>query len=175
MIKAMSYAFIAHEKVNQRLDGAPYSVHLTLCAFFALRFIEIVPVQLRNNVIDAVFLHDIIEDARKTYNDIKTEFGAGVADIVFACTNEKGRNRKERASAKYYQGIIETPGAIFVKLCDRLANVKYSKEMGSPQFEMYKKEHIYFISGLFPTGVMVGDFQPMVNELNQMTVQNGKL
>ena len=168
MIKAMSYAFTAHESVNHRINGAPYSVHLALAGFYGLKFLEIVPIYLRQTAIDALFLHDTIEDTRKTYNDIKSEFGAGVADIVFACSNEKGRTRKERANLKYYQGIIGTPGAIFVKLCDRLANVKYSKETGSEQFEMYKKENNGFLSSLFPNVMTSKPFNPMILELNKM-------
>lgn len=168
MIKSMKFAFLAHEKVNQRYDRGPFSVHLALAGFFGIKFLEILPVNLRVPAMDGLFLHDTIEDARLTYNDIKKEFGQEVADIVYACTNEKGKDRKERASERYYQGIRETPGAIFVKLCDRLANVKYSKEMGSNQFEMYKKENLNFLSSLFPSVWDFGIYTPMTNELNQM-------
>lgn len=50
-----------------------------------------------------------------------------VADIVYAVTNEKGKNRSERANEKYYQGIRENKLAVIVKICDRLANALYSK------------------------------------------------
>ena len=60
----------------------------------------------------------------------------------------KGKNRKERANDKYYEGIRNTDGAIFVKLCDRIANVQYSKMTKSRMFEMYKKENMEFLKGL---------------------------
>ncbi len=72
--------------------------------------------------------------------------GKEEADIIYALTNEKGRNRAERGNDKYYEGIRNTPGAIFVKLCDRIANVQYSKMTKSRMFEMYKKENPEFMS-----------------------------
>ena len=85
--------------------------------------------------------HDLIEDTRVSYNDVKEHLGQEAADIIYALTNEKGKNRKERGGVKYYEGIRNTKGAVFVKLCDRIANVQYSKMTKSRMFEMYKKEH----------------------------------
>ena len=67
-----------------------------------------------------------------------------IVDIIYAVTNEKGKNRNERANEKYYEGIRSTPGAVFVKLCDRIANVQYSKMMKSRMFEVYGKEQFEF-------------------------------
>jgi (p)ppGpp synthase/HD superfamily hydrolase len=93
----------------------------------------------------ATWGHDLIEDCRVSYNDVKEQLGQEAADIIYAVTNEKGKNRKERANDKYYEGIRNTPGAVFVKLCDRIANVQYSKMTKSRMFEMYKKENDEFI------------------------------
>jgi (p)ppGpp synthase/HD superfamily hydrolase len=89
----------------------------------------------------ATWGHDLIEDTRVSYNDVMNHLGQEAADIVYAVTNEKGKNRKERGGVKYYEGIRQTQGAVFVKLCDRIANVQYSKMTKSRMFEMYKKEH----------------------------------
>ena len=97
-------------------------------------------VTLRDACLRATWGHDLIEDCRVSYNDVKTHLGQEAADIVYAVTNEKGKNRSERANDKYYEGIRNTPGAVFVKLCDRIANVQYSKMTKSRMFEMYKKE-----------------------------------
>jgi len=93
----------------------------------------------------AVWGHDLIEDCRVSYNDVKNQLDEGAADIIYAVTNDKGKNRKERAGVKYYEGIRNTPGAVFVKLCDRIANVQYGKMTKSRMFEMYKKENSEFI------------------------------
>jgi (p)ppGpp synthase/HD superfamily hydrolase len=92
--------------------------------------------------------HDLIEDTRTSYNDIQNRLGVYVADIVYAVSNEKGKTRKERANDKYYEGIRNTKGAVFVKLCDRIANVQYSKMTKSSMFKKYKEETPEFISRL---------------------------
>lgn len=102
--------------------------------------------------------HDLIEDTRVSYNDVKSKLGENAADIIYAVTNEKGKNRKERANDKYYEGIRNTPGAVFVKLCDRIANVQYSKMTKSRMFEMYKKENDNFLTSL---GFVEGQAHPL--------------
>jgi (p)ppGpp synthase/HD superfamily hydrolase len=92
--------------------------------------------------------HDLIEDTRTSYNDIQNRLGVFVADIIYAVSNEKGKTRKERANDKYYEGIRNTKGAVFVKLCDRIANVQYSKMTKSSMFKKYKEETPEFISRL---------------------------
>lgn len=177
-----------HENVNQKYDGNPYSLHLKMvvnnlpfifeeaweCGFIAD---DIYKQSLLNDYIKcyyAALLHDTIEDARLTYNDVKrlvsshnsfhfTDYDKeedhtyhhilmineeDVADIVYAVTNEKGKNRSERANDKYYQGIRENKLAVIVKICDRLANVLYSKMMGSRMLDVYKKEHEHFINSV---------------------------
>ena len=101
-------------------------------------------VTLRTACLRATWGHDLIEDCRVSYNDVKNHLGQEAADIIYAVTNEKGKNRSERANDKYYEGIRNTKGAVFVKLCDRIANVQYSKMTKSRMFEMYKKEHMNF-------------------------------
>ena len=52
---------------------------------------------------------------------------------------------ERRANDKYYNDICNTPGASFVKMCDRIANVRYSKLKGSSMFDKYKKENENFM------------------------------
>jgi (p)ppGpp synthase/HD superfamily hydrolase len=94
--------------------------------------------------------HDLLEDTRLSYNDVKEALDGYnsnetyIVDIIYALTNEKGKTRKECANEKYYTGIRNTPGAVFVKLCDRIANVEYSKMTGNSMFDKYAKEQYEF-------------------------------
>ena len=121
----------------------------------------------------ACWLHDVIEDARLTYNDVAKFAGYEVADIVYAVTNEKGKNRAERANHKYYEGIRLNQNAIFVKLCDRLANVDFSKDYRDNMFYTYKKENTDFLNSILPENSLTGHhFQDMVTELNALLNTN---
>lgn len=144
-----------HKDTNHMYDTyLPYEFHLRMVSNVAQEFIKYVPnlndgeTSFRDDVILAAWGHDLIEDTRTSYNDVREVLGHTPAEIIYAVSNEKGKTRKERANDKYYQGIRSTPGAVFVKLCDRIANVQYSKMSGSRMFEMYKKENSNFIQQL---------------------------
>jgi (p)ppGpp synthase/HD superfamily hydrolase len=166
-----------HSGTNHMYDKyLPYEFHLRMVVYVAQQNLELVPDRndgfrtFRESVVLAAWGHDLIEDCRVSYNDVKEKLGQEAADIVYAVTNEKGKNRKERANEKYYEGIRNTPGAVFVKLCDRIANVQYSKMTGSRMFEMYKKENIDFMVSL---GRQVGnDYEEMYQYLIKLLFED---
>lgn len=160
----MEYRKIAkelHESVNHTYDGYNYILHLDAVVSVANEFSDEINLEydfpsevheshksifLKDWIEQACYFHDLLEDTRTTYNDLMNICkNKTVVEIVYAVTNEKGRNRAERASDSYYQGIRETPGASFVKMCDRIANTRYSKMMGSSMFEKYQKENSEFM------------------------------
>ncbi len=137
--KAWNYAFKCHEDTNHRYDGWQYIVHLKKVRDVAEKFKHLLPHD-HEVIFASSWLHDVIEDTRQTYNDVKKVVGKQVADVVYALTNEKGKNRKERANKKYYDGIRANNVAIFVKTCDRIANMEYSAEFNTRMAKMYVKE-----------------------------------
>jgi (p)ppGpp synthase/HD superfamily hydrolase len=167
-IGPVQWIFKQHEDTNHMYDTyLPYSFHLRMVTNAAKDYIHLLPKNLQHSALLAAWGHDLIEDTRVSYNDVKEHLGQEAADIVYAVTNEKGKNRKERGGVKYYEGIRQTPGAVFVKLCDRIANVQYSKMTKSRMFEMYKKEHQDF-------ELMIGrytqnkDLEPMFEYLSNL-------
>ncbi|CAK7034916.1 MAG: hypothetical protein PARBA_04009 [Parabacteroides sp.] len=161
-------AFEIHDRVNQKYgDMLPYGFHLKMTASYVSRYGYLVAKTEEDILIlyAAAYLHDSIEDARLTFNDLVrfiSEFKVegfilpenilqqirwDVPEIVYALTNEKGRNRKERANAAYYEGIRNTKFASFVKMCDRLANIHYTTLFffANRMLDVYRREHEDFI------------------------------
>ena len=154
-----------HAAVNQTYDGyLPYAFHLRLTASYALRFLPLLQLDEARGetVLAAAYFHDTLEDARLSYNDLtallnrlKDEYGLrldvhAAAEAVYALTNDKGRTRAERAGDAYYQGIRETPFAPFLKMCDRLANLRYST-LWTPRQRMaqvYAEEMPHFLKNI---------------------------
>ena len=154
-----------HAAVNQTYDGyLPYAFHLRLTASYALRFLPLLQLDEAQGetVLAAAYFHDTLEDARLSYNDLnalltrlKAEHGLrldvhAAAEAVYALTNDKGRTRAERAGDAYYQGIRETPFAPFLKMCDRLANLRYST-LWTPRQRMaqvYAEEMPHFLKNI---------------------------
>lgn len=140
-----------HTSTNHMYDTyLPYEFHLKMAHNVFKDFKHLLPdlndgeTAFRDDVSLAVWGHDLIEDTRVSYNDVKLMLGDAPAEIIYAVTNEKGKTRNERANAKYYEGIRNTPGAVFVKLCDRIANVQYGSMTKSRMVEMYRKENELF-------------------------------
>ena len=149
-LKKIDWVISQHRDTNHMYDKyLPYEFHLRMVVEAAKKFKHLISYEDDfPEVILGAWGHDLIEDTRVSYNDVKSVLGARAADIIYALTNEKGKNRKERANHKYYDGIRTTPYAVFVKLCDRIANVQYSKMTGSRMFEMYKNENPEFMKSL---------------------------
>jgi len=137
--RALMVAEKAHN--NQSYDIYPYMYHIRQVVKIAedLGFDE--------SIILASCLHDTLEDTSLSYNDIKKAFGREVAEIVYCVTDELGRNRDEKKE-KTYPKIKANWKATVVKICDRIANIKQSKDYNQKLFDMYKKEHEVFCSKL---------------------------
>lgn len=164
-------AFEMHDRVNQLYGGfLPYGFHLKLTASYVSRYGHLVAETELDILIlyAAAYLHDTLEDTRLTYNDIvrfvrdfRVEgitlpdtyyrmITLQVPEIVYALTNEKGRTREERANEAYYKGIRETRFAPFIKMCDRLANLKFTVMFvfANNMFDVYKREYPHFIQSI---------------------------
>lgn len=176
-------AHLLHAGVNQTYDGSlPYGFHLDMVADGVMRYADEVCCS-EADVLPLYFgayYHDSIEDARLTYHDVVrkaqeflTDGPAHVAaEIVYALTNEKGRNRAERANEKYYRGIRQTPYAPFVKLADRLANATFSCRHDDGSNEgmrrIYRQELPHFLEAIRPETTDDRHFllpQAMIDEL----------
>jgi len=160
----VDWIFKQHRSTNHYYDKyLPYEFHLNMVAKVCEDFSYLISSSQKETVKLAAYGHDLIEDTRTSYNDVKEVLGEEVANIIYAVSNEKGKNRKERANEAYYKGIRAIPFAVYVKLCDRIANVQYSKLTKSRMFEMYRDENEDFIRSLgFSEGSSAAPFATQV-------------
>lgn len=164
-----------HRNTNHMYDAyLPYEFHLRMVNENYKRFYftmgEWTP-EFAKSVEFGCWGHDLMEDTRTNYNEIKNILGEDAAEIIRAVTNyNRGRNRNERMPDFVYDDIRNTPGAIFTKLCDRIANVQYSKMTGSSMFDKYKKENDHFLTklGLMGLDQDITTYYNMVNDLNNI-------
>lgn len=139
-----------HSSVNHYYGQTEYLVHLDSVFAYGCVFIRFVPKELRVDFLIACYAHDLIEDARLSYSDVKRRFGSIVADMVYAVTHGKGKTRKEKASKEYYRGIKEVPYADLLKICDRLSNYDLSlRQNNITKLEMYVGEYESFEDALY--------------------------
>ena len=183
-------AHALHASVNHAYDRIrPYGFHLDMVVNWVRKYIEEV-CESEQDVLPiyfAAFYHDSIEDARLSYNDVMKiakelmdeEQAYLATEIVYALTNEKGRNRAERANEKYFAGIREIPYAPFVKLADRLANTSYAFSKGTADSlrmsKVYREELPGFLEALKVEGTDIRFSLPaaMVEDLWEVIPQCG--
>lgn len=175
---AKHYALKCHSDTNHFYDGnKPYSIHLIWVVKVAERFLYLIPKHDdRELILAGCWLHDSIEDTRNTYNDLLKATSKEVAELAYAVTNEKGKNRAERANNKYYNGIMEVPFASFIKLCDRIANVEYSKyrSEGKSMLKKHEQENEAFVGKLFEGSIdnpVTKAYPEMVAHLKSLFVE----
>jgi (p)ppGpp synthase/HD superfamily hydrolase len=113
-------------------------------------------------------LHDSVEDVHGiNYNFIKDKYGYEVAEVVFACTELRGRNRTERHNQEYFDGLKANKSATFVKLCDIIANMEQGKLKGSNMLKKYIKEYPHVKEQLY-----VEKFKPMFDYIENNFIEN---
>lgn len=150
--RAKTYATEKHTSTNHEYAGRPYTFHLNMVAEAANRHIAGFSQHEQELILAGCWCHDVIEDARETYNDVKGVLGEEVAEIAYALTNEKGRSRAERADDRYYSMIKANDLACIVKVADRVANATFSRSQGSRMFDIYRQEYQNFKSKLYTPG-----------------------
>jgi guanosine-3',5'-bis(diphosphate) 3'-pyrophosphohydrolase len=143
--KAM--AFAAERHGSQMYGRDPYTRHLSDVAHVLRRFGH----GDDENLVASAWLHDVVEDTATTVEEVAAEFGREVADMVFAVTNEPGKNRAER-HAKTYPKIAGLNRVTTLKLADRIANTEESIRSNSSLFGMYQKEWAGFREYLIRAG-----------------------
>ena len=117
--KAFNLAKEAHEG-QLRKSGEPYIIHPVAVAKILSEL------NMDSQTICAGLLHDVIEDTKYTYDDIKEMFGENIADIVEGVTKIKNLNYKKADEAqaenirKMVLAMSKDIRVVIVKLADRL-------------------------------------------------------
>lgn len=143
--RARRFSITAHNQANKFYGKTLlYGHHLGDVVDEGRFFRYLVPAHDYNIVESCLWGHDSVEDTGITYNDVKAELGPLVADGIYAMTNFRGKTRDERACDGYYMGLKDFQYGEFMKLCDRIGNVKHSFETGGSMFKKYHREQEEF-------------------------------
>lgn len=130
-----------YKDVKKKYDGLPYSHHIRMVASTAIRHFSDQTIPQRYYILVACFGHDLIEDARLSYNDLNKKYGGRIADLIFSVTDYTGRTREDRAC---YDKTKQADFGPYLKMCDRYANGAYSKLTRSEMYERYAAEYPKF-------------------------------
>jgi (p)ppGpp synthase/HD superfamily hydrolase len=115
--------FAAERHANQKRKGKagePYINHLLEVA----QLISGAVPEPDTNLVIAALLHDVIEDAGVTKNEIVERFGSDVADLVAEVTDDKSLPKAERKRLQIENAPKKTVRAQAIKLADKISNLR---------------------------------------------------
>ncbi|MFN3992805.1 MAG: HD domain-containing protein [Tabrizicola flagellatus] len=115
---AHRFAESAHAgQVRKGVAQEPYVTHLAEVANLTRTFGG------SDEAIAAAWLHDTVEDCGVQPETLLREFGADVARIVAALTDDKSLPKAERKRLQVLHAPGKDADAALVKLCDKISNV----------------------------------------------------
>lgn len=116
--KALEFATEKHKFQKRKNSvGDPYIVHP----------IEVRDMLVLSGVTDeatlcSALLHDTVEDTGTTYEELVSEFGLSIANIVMECTDNKSLPKVDRKKIQITHAEHISDKAKLVKLADKLSN-----------------------------------------------------
>jgi len=137
LTRAYEFAYLVHEG-QTRLSGEPYIVHpVEVAKILAQLGVDTI-------TLAAALLHDTIEDSQEvTIERLKEEFGEIVAKIVDGVTKvehisttvgpDQDSKKKMETIQKMFLAMAEDMRVIFVKLADRLHNMRTINFVEDPE------------------------------------------
>lgn len=126
-------SFAIHKHGNQIYGDYPYVTHLDQVVDCLKEF-----GYNDRDLINAGYLHDVLEDTVTHPFEIAEVFGAVVETMVLAVTavgvNRAAKTERTILNLKLY------PLAIPLKMADRLCNMRFSAKQGRGHIKMYSRE-----------------------------------
>ena len=143
--RAREFAAVAHGDQKRKYSGRPYVTHTQEVA-------EIVAHAGGDpEMVAAAHLHDVLEDTAITFEEVRGQFGAAVADLVLQLTDQVPRSYGARTARKHAEADRLArcdDRAKTVKLADVISNTR-SIEVEDPDFaRIYLAEMRYLVPRL---------------------------
>ena len=127
----------ATQKHGHQIDDEerPYILHPVFVGRIIMEVLaddldHVIEQESKKDIIQAAFLHDVLEDTNTTHRELIEEFGQKVCDLVLELTHEGDKSRG------FYFPRLKSKEAIIIKFVDRLHNLS---RMHS--WDMDRQEH----------------------------------
>jgi len=147
--------------MGQKLPGSnlPYVVHVAMVAMEVVEALQAEEGRDGDLAVQCALLHDVIEDAGKSYDDLQETFGRDVAEGVLALTKTDTLKSKTEKMADSLNRIKMQPSEIaMVKLADRIVNLQPPPAYWTAQKRRdYREEAMKILDSLGEASVFLSE------------------
>lgn len=156
--KAAAFAAKVHENVNRKGSNVPYIVHPKEVAAIVAAMTD------DPEAIAAAYLHDVIEDAGVSYEELKDLFSQRVADMVLAESEDKTKGWEERKQHTIDRLHVASREDKIIAFGDKLSNLRCTASdyiaFGDDLWQKFnqrdKQRHAWYYRSVYET---FGDFE----------------
>ena len=122
LIKALTFAADRHRNQRRKnVDAFPYINHPISLVNILCNEVHITDI----NLICSALLHDTVEDTETTAEELRTEFGPVISNIVMEVTDDKSiAARQERKQLQIEHASHISDQAKLLKLADKISNLR---------------------------------------------------
>lgn len=151
-VKAWDFASLAHQgqTYGGSLEGQKFEYinHIGSVAMELIWALSHTPQVDGNLAIQCALLHDTLEDTKVTYEELRSNFGDGVAEGVKALTKDESLSTKHDQMVDSLRRIKMQPKEIWmVKLADRITNLSAPPFYWSKEKKIKYREEALLIHG----------------------------
>lgn len=139
LLDALNFAALRHRSQRRKgRNGAPYINHLIEVAhILALHGVD------DADILRAALLHDAVEDAEVTLDELRDRYGRRVAQLVQAVTDDVSQPVWKRKLSQIEGASQLPPGAQAIRVADKISNLRGILSSPPPNWSLERKVSYY--------------------------------
>jgi len=147
--RTLAFAAAAHGEQRLPDSTIPYVVHLADVAMEVMTAAAGDPSIDANLAVQCALLHDTVEDAGVTADDLRARFGEAVTRGVLALTKDASLAKGERMADSLRRIAAQPREVAMVKMADRITNLQPPPKSWSPEkVATYREEARQILAAL---------------------------
>ena len=140
LLKALQFSALKHKNQRRKdIDASPYINHPISLASILCNEAHVTDVE----VICGALLHDTVEDTQTTPEELESEFGPVIKNIVMDVTDDKSLKKHERKQAQIDHAAHINDKAKLVKLADKISNLRDVSLNPPPEWSLERRQEYF--------------------------------
>ena len=140
LLKALEFSAIKHRNQRRKdIDTSPYINHPISLANILCNEAHVTDVQ----VICGALLHDTVEDTETEPEELESEFGVEIKNIVMEVTDDQALAKHERKQAQIDHAAEISEQAKLIKLADKISNLRDVSSNPPPHWSLQRRKEYF--------------------------------